>query len=76
VKGAGLEANFEMVRSRIGNVHMHELYNQAYPYRKLFALLKQSGYEGYCDAEIPASADPVRLMKYYRGLFLAYQDAI
>jgi len=76
VTGEGFEANFQMVAAKITNVHMHDLYNEAYPYRKLFSLLKKSGYTGYCDAEISASTDPVRLMKYYRGLFLAYQDAI
>ena len=27
-------------------------------------------------AEIPVSADPVRLMRYYRALWLAYQDRL
>jgi sugar phosphate isomerase/epimerase len=75
-KGPGLEANFNSVKDRIGNVHMHELWDEQYPYREFFRLLRQSGYQGYCDAEIPASCEPVRLMKYYRALFLAYQDAI
>lgn len=76
LKGAGFDANFAMVGSRIRNVHMHELYNESYPYRRLFELLKRVGYPGYCDAEIPASTDAVRLMKYYRALFLALQSAL
>jgi len=75
-KGPGLEANFNSVRDRIGNIHMHELWDEQYPYRELFALLKQANYQGYCDAEIPASCEPIRLMKYYRALFLAYQNAL
>jgi len=75
VKGPGLEANYDSVKDRIRNVHMHDL-SDAYPHRKLFQLLRQSGYEGYCDAEIPESPEPVRLMKYYRTLFLALQDAV
>jgi sugar phosphate isomerase/epimerase len=75
-KGPGLEANFNSVKDRIGNVHMHELWDEQYPYRECFRLLKQAGYRGYCDAEIPASCEPIRLMKYYRALFLAYQDAL
>lgn len=74
VKGRGLEANFAMVASRIRGIHLHELYNQQYPYRELFRLLRESGYQGYCNAEISESPEPVRLMKYYRALFLAYQD--
>jgi len=75
-RGPGLEANFNSVKNRIGNIHMHELWDEQYPYRALFALLKRAGYQGYCDAEIPASGEPIRLMKYYRALFLAYQNAI
>lgn len=76
VTGEGFEANFNMVKDRIGNVHIHELWDETYPYRKFFELMKQNGYQGYLDAEIPESPEPVRLMKYYRALFLAYQDAI
>jgi sugar phosphate isomerase/epimerase len=75
-RGPGFDANFDSVKDRIGNVHMHELWDEQYPYRRLFELLQTSGYQGYCDAEIPASAEPIRLMKYYRALFLAYQNAL
>lgn len=75
-KGPGFDANFNSVKDRIRNIHMHELWDEQYPYRRLFQLLKASGYQGYCDAEIPASCEPIRLMKYYRALFLAYQNAI
>lgn len=75
-KGPGFEANFNSVKARIRNIHMHELWDEEYPYRQLFRLLRQAGYQGYCDAEIPASCEPIRLMKYYRALFLAYQNVI
>lgn len=47
-----------------------------YPFRKLFGSLVENGYTGYCFAEIPGSADPVRPMKYYRALWLAYQNLL
>lgn len=75
-KGPGFEANFESVKDRIRNIHMHELWDEGYPYRRFFRLLQEAGYQGYCDAEIPASCEPIRLMRYYRALFLAYQNAI
>jgi sugar phosphate isomerase/epimerase len=75
VKGPGLDANFASVKDRIANVHMHELCED-YPYRRLFELLRQSGYKGYCDAEIAESKEPIRLMKYYRATFLALQDVL
>ncbi len=74
-KGPGLDTNFASVKDRIANVHLHELCDN-YPYRRLFELLRQAGYTGYCDAEIEASKEPIRLMKYYRATFLALQDVI
>ncbi len=72
-----IEKNFRLVAKKIAAVHMRDLFLENYPWRQLFALLKQSGFEGYCLAEIPESADPVRVLKYYRALWLAYQpDAI
>ncbi|MBC8875082.1 MAG: TIM barrel protein [Planctomycetes bacterium] len=76
VQQPGFEANFNSVKDRIRNLHLHELTDAAYPYRKLFVLLRENGYQGYCDAEVQASAEPIRFMKYYRSLFLALQDAI
>jgi len=61
--------NFELVKERIGSVHLRDLYDRSYPYMELFALLKKSGFDGYCFAEIAESADPVRVMKYYAALW-------
>jgi len=72
----GFEANFNLLKDRIKGVHMHELWMADYPYRQLFKLLSANGFKGYCNAEIDGNPDPVRFLKYYRALFLAYQDAI
>jgi sugar phosphate isomerase/epimerase len=75
-EGMGIEAQFNLVKGRIGNVHLREL-SSDYPWRELFRLLSQSGYQGYCDVEVsPESAEPVRYMRNYRALFLALQNAI
>jgi len=74
-EGKGLEYNFNLIKDRIKGVHMHELTDERYPYRQFFQLLSASGYKGYCNAEIDGNADPVRLLKYYRSLFLALQNA-
>ena len=71
----GLEANFDLVKDKISFVHMRDLYNEDYPHRRLFQLLHGIGYESWCCAEIPGSDDPIRVMRYYRALFLALQDA-
>ncbi|MGC9327030.1 MAG: sugar phosphate isomerase/epimerase, partial [Candidatus Hinthialibacter sp.] len=76
VEEPGLEANFNLVKDRIRNIHLHDLWNEKYPYRRLFQLLKKTGYQGYCDAEVGPSCEPVKFMTYYRALFLALQNAL
>lgn len=75
VEGIGFEAKFNLVKDRIRNLHIHDLTSETYPYRRLFQLLREARYEGYCDAEIAESPEPIRLMRYYRALFLALQNA-
>lgn len=74
--GAGFEHNFDLVKDRIFVVHMRDLYLAEYPFRRLLARLNEIGFGGYCLAEIPPSADPLRTMHYYRALWLAYQDLL
>jgi sugar phosphate isomerase/epimerase len=69
----GFEANFTLVRDQIGQVHMRDLFLEEYPWRRLIASLVEMKFDGYCFAEIPESADPIRTLKYFRGLFRAYQ---
>lgn len=70
----GFDANFRLVRDQIGQVHMRDLFLEEYPSGKLIAALSEMKFDGYCFAEIPESADPVRVLKYFRGVFRAYQD--
>jgi sugar phosphate isomerase/epimerase len=67
----GIEANLKIVGSRIGLVHLRDLYED-YPYRTLFRFLVANEYPGFCLAEIPESSDPIRVMHYFRALFEAY----
>jgi hypothetical protein len=75
IEGEGLEYNFNSIKDRIRSLHTHELWED-YPYRQLFTLLSDNNFTGYCNAEIPGNDDPIRLMHYYRGMFLALQNAI
>jgi sugar phosphate isomerase/epimerase len=70
----GFAANFRLVRDQIGQVHMRDLFLDEYPWRSLLSALSDLKFDGYCFAEIPESADPVRVLKYFRGLFRAYQN--
>jgi sugar phosphate isomerase/epimerase len=74
--GEGFDYNFNLVKDKIFSVHMRDLYLEDYPFRRLMTRLNEIGFAGFCLAEIPASADPVRLMKYYRALWLAYQNLL
>jgi len=75
-EGMSLEAQFNLVKDRIGCIHLRELFSD-YPWRELFRLLSKSGYKGYCDAELsPESCEPVRMMNNFRALFLALQNAL
>jgi sugar phosphate isomerase/epimerase len=70
----GFDANFRLVRDQIGQVHMRDLFVEDYPGRRLVEALMEMKFAGYCFAEIPESADPVRVLKYFRGMFRAYQN--
>jgi sugar phosphate isomerase/epimerase len=76
LQDGGFDANFELVRKQIGQIHMRDLFVEDYPWRKLFANLAAMKFQGYCFAEIPESTDPVRVLRYYRTLFRAYQGLI
>jgi sugar phosphate isomerase/epimerase len=76
LEGEGFDHNFNLLKKKIFTVHMRDLSLEEYPFRKLLNGLVESGFTGFCFAEIPASAEPVRLMKYYRSLWLAYQNLL
>ena len=74
--GEGWDYNFDLLKDKIFSVHMRDLFLEDYPFRKLLTRLNEIKFTGFCLAEIPPSADPVRVMKYYRGLWLAYQGLL
>lgn len=74
--GQGWDYNFNLLKDKIFSVHMTDLFQETYPYRKLLTRLNEIHFTGFCLAEIQPSTDPVRVMKYYRGLWLAYQGLL
>lgn len=76
LEGDGWDKNFSLIKDHINLVHMHDLFVAEYPYRKLLARLQEMDYNGFCLAEIDASKDPIRVMKYYKALWLAYQNSV
>jgi sugar phosphate isomerase/epimerase len=76
LEGEGFDHNFNLLKKNIFTVHMRDLYLDEYPFRKLLAGLNDSGFTGYCLAEITESKDPVRVLRYFRSLWLAYQGLL
>jgi len=74
--GAGFDHNFNLLKPRIFTVHLRDLYLDEYPFRKLLTGLNEAGFTGYCLAEISESKDPVRVLQYFRSLWLAYQNLL
>ena len=74
VEDGSIDRNFGLLQEEIRLVHITELWND-YPWRRLFELLSESGYKGFCLAEIPESPDALRLMRYYRALWTALQPS-
>ena len=74
--GEGFDSNFNLVKDKIFSVHMRDLFLEEYPFRRLLTRLNEIRFSGFCLAEIPETKDPVRVMKYFRALWLAYQDLL
>ena len=73
VENGSVGHNFGLLLPWLRNAHINELWNPQYPWLELFHLLKQCGYSRYTLAEIAESTDAVRLMHYYRALWLELQ---
>ncbi|MCK5803668.1 MAG: sugar phosphate isomerase/epimerase [Lentisphaeria bacterium] len=66
-----LKPNFDLLADRIGLVHINR-FHSGYPYAELFSLLKATGYEGFCLAEIAGGPDldsAKELLRYYKLCF-------
>jgi hypothetical protein len=74
LEDGGLESNFRLVQHRIGQVHMHDLYDADYPWRRLVRLLQGIGFDGYCYAELgEPSCDGVPILKYFKAALRAFE---
>ena len=68
VENGSIKQYFDLLAGRIGLVHMRDLV-AGYPWAELLGLLKASGYDGFCLAEIAGSPEPERILKYYRAVW-------
>ena len=63
-----------MLKLGIVTYEIAQDWDNEYPWKKLFSLLKDSGYNDFCLAEMPGSPEPERLLRYYRALFKAHSE--
>lgn len=71
VESGSVKENFDLLKPWLRNVHITELWQEDYPWRELFGLLRKADYNRYTLAEIAGTSDPdpVRFMRYYRALW-------
>jgi sugar phosphate isomerase/epimerase len=71
VRGGSVAEYFRLLRPWVRSCHINELYS-GYPYRELFRLLREAGYDRVTLAEIAGMPDvpsAERLMRYYKALW-------
>jgi sugar phosphate isomerase/epimerase len=71
VTNGSVSESFKMLRQWIKSCHINELHS-GYPYRELFRLLRETGYDRVTLAEIQGMPDVdsgERLMRYYKALW-------
>jgi len=63
---------FEIIRPHIGHVHLHDLLDTKFPYKKFLRKLNETGYEGTCSLELNQSNDPIRVLHLTKAVFEEY----
>jgi sugar phosphate isomerase/epimerase len=71
LNGGGLKANFDMVKSRFGDIcHVRELDDASYPYQELITLFAKNNYKGWILLECRTDpADKVKALIEQRKVF-------
>ena len=71
LNGGGLEANFNMVKARFGDIcHVRELNDKSYPYQDLMNLFVKNNYKGWVLLECRTDpADKVKALIEQREIF-------
>ena len=68
---------YHHVAQYLRHVHMHDLADPTFPYKELYQLLKDDGYDGYMSLELGYNGgDPETVMKLYAALFREYVNQL
>ncbi len=70
VVNGSVRQSFELLRPWLKSAHITELADPRYPWRELFTLMRQTGYDRYTLCEAQESKEPERFLRWYRALWL------
>jgi sugar phosphate isomerase/epimerase len=70
VINGSVKESFELLKPWIKSVHINELWNDGYPWRELFMLLKEAKFDRYTFCEVAESREPERFLGWYHALWV------
>ncbi len=70
VENGSVKESWNLLRPWVRNAHINELADPRYPWRELFALMQQSGYDRFTLAEVQESKEPERFLRWYKALWM------
>ncbi|HWR54745.1 MAG TPA: sugar phosphate isomerase/epimerase family protein [Bryobacteraceae bacterium] len=69
IVNGSVKQSWDLLKPWVKSAHITELANPSYPYRELFSLMRQSGYDRYTLMEAQESKEPERFLQWYRALW-------
>src|SRR5262245_64368680 len=76
IEDGSLNESFDLLKPWIRSCHINDIYKDstgAYPYRELFRLLREAGYDRYTLIEVgrtpPDVASGEEMLRYYKALW-------
>ena len=62
------DAVWKRIQPHVRHVHVHDIISDAFPCKRFFLTLRDSGYDGLVSLELAQSDDPVRVLKLTKAL--------
>lgn len=69
VVNGSVKQSWELLKPWVKSAHITELADESYPWRELFTLMRQSGYDRYTLCEAQESKEPERFLRWYKALW-------
>ncbi len=75
VINGSVKESFLLLRPWLKSAHITELANDRYPWRELFRLMRETGYDRYTLCEAQESKEPERFLRWYKALWMELNRA-